>query len=212
MNAVAKRSLIVHEDAWLLALDARRCILGPIRADLGAAAISLTDCIVDGLGRALAVWHAELTHARACRGAEEPLRTGPARRGHHVRRPRRRRGRRRRRLPLRPRPLGAAHPGGLPAPLLRGPAGGLSTHPLRYRCLDDPAPTFVTDAFDAGGYLALDLSRPSPLLSAAGDGGEIGAYHHARRIVRLSRLRNRLHEYVPLGLRPALELAPWEEA
>ena len=55
MNAVAKRSLIVHEDAWLLALDARRCILGPIRADLGAAAISLTDCIVDGLGRALAV-------------------------------------------------------------------------------------------------------------------------------------------------------------
>ena len=124
MNAVAKRSLIVHEDAWLLALDARRCILGPIRADLGAAAISLTDCIVDGLGRALAVWHAELTHARACRGAEEPLRTGPARRGHHVRRPRRRRGRRRRRLPLRPRPLGAAHPGGLPAPLLRGPAGG----------------------------------------------------------------------------------------
>ena len=164
MNAVAKRSLIVHEDAWLLALDARRCILGPIRADLGAAAISLTDCIVDGLGRALAVCGTPSSPTLAPAVARKN-RFAPALRAE-----------------------GTTFVGRVDAEavdavdclfahglsVLRtqegclrhcyvGPPETSPAHPLRYRCLDDPAPTFVTDAFDAGGYLALDLSRPSPL-------------------------------------------------
>jgi len=43
------------------------------------------------------------------------------------------------------------------------------------------------------------------------DRGEVGAANHLRRGARLQRLRQRLHEFVPLGLRAGLALAPWEE-
>ena len=83
--------------------------------------------------------------------------------------------------------------------------------PLTYRCGPFPPPTFASVGFEAAGYYALELEPDHPLLSAASDGGEVGAYHHARRAARVERLRRRIHEFVPLGLRPGLDLAPWEE-
>ena len=65
--------------------------------------------------------------------------------------------------------------------------------------------------FEAAGYYALDLDSGHPLLEAASDGGEVGAQHHLHRAARLQRLRRRVHEFVPLGVRPGLSLAPWEE-
>jgi len=90
----------------------------------------------------------------------------------------------------------------------------LSTPPSRpviYRCGPFPAPTFASIGFEAAGYYALDPGRLQPLLSAASDGGEVGAANYLRRGARLQRLRQRLHEFVPLGLRAGLALAPWEE-
>jgi hypothetical protein len=84
-------------------------------------------------------------------------------------------------------------------------------HPPAYRCGPFPRPTFASIGFEAAGYYALALEPDHPLLSAASDGGEVGAYHHARRAARLATLRRRVHEFVPLGLRPGLALAPWEE-
>ena len=84
-------------------------------------------------------------------------------------------------------------------------------HPLTYRCGPFPAPTFGSVGFEAAGYYALELEPDHPLLSAAGDGGEVGAYHHARRAARVGALRRRIHEFVPLGLRPGLTMASWEE-
>ncbi len=84
-------------------------------------------------------------------------------------------------------------------------------HPLTYRCGPFPAPTFGSVGFEAAGYYALELEPDHPLLSAAGDGGEVGAYNHARRAARVGALRRRIHEFVPLGLRPGLTMASWEE-
>jgi hypothetical protein len=90
----------------------------------------------------------------------------------------------------------------------------LSTPPSRpaaYRCGPFPPPTFASVGFEAAGYYALDLEREQPLVTAASDGGEVGATNHLRRGARLERLRRRAHEFVPLGLRAGIALAPWEE-
>ena len=83
--------------------------------------------------------------------------------------------------------------------------------PMTYRCGPFPTPDFVSIGFEAAGYYTLALEPDHPLLSAASNGGEVGAYHHARRAARLARLRRRIHEFVPLGVKPSLALAPWEE-
>jgi len=85
------------------------------------------------------------------------------------------------------------------------------SRPVTYRCGPFPAPTFASIGFEAAGYYALDLEREQPLLSAASDGGEVGAANRLRRGARLERLRQRVHEFVPLGLRAGIALAPWEE-
>jgi hypothetical protein len=82
---------------------------------------------------------------------------------------------------------------------------------MTYRCGPFAPPTFVSEGFEAAGYYALALDPPQPLLDAASDGGEVGAYHHVRRAARLRRLRQRVDEFVPLGLRSAVAVAPWEE-
>ena len=84
-------------------------------------------------------------------------------------------------------------------------------HPLTYRCGPFPDPTFASVGFEAAGYYAPELEPEHPLGSAAGDGGEVGAYHHAGRAGRIGRLRRRVDEFVPLGLRSRVVLAPWEE-
>ena len=49
------------------------------------------------------------------------------------------------------------------------------------------------------------------MLSGASDGGEIGAYHHARRGPLALRLARRLAEMTPLTVHPYLILSPPEE-
>jgi len=213
MNPAAGSTLLVATGAWGLELSARRCILGAIRADLGAFPIVLTDCIVDGHGAAL----------RVCGGpAGGSPRDAVARR-----------------TILDPaiEADGVTFAGALRAEsasavdclfadgievvqqqdgclrhcYLGPPLSTPASHPPAYRCGPFAAPTFASLGFEAAGYYALELDGAHALLSAAGDGGEVGAYHHLRRAARIERLRRRIHEFVPLGLRPGVELAPWEE-
>jgi hypothetical protein len=102
--------------------------------------------------------------------------------------------------------------GGLPPPLLPRPRpvdAGRAPADLPLRAV--PGPDLRVVGFEAAGYYALELEPDHPLLSAASDGGEVGAYHHARRAARIASLRRRIHEFVPLGLRAGVSLAPWEE-
>jgi hypothetical protein len=206
-------SVLVAPGAWSLSLSARRCVLGPIRADLGAFPVRLTDCIVDGTGARLRVCGGKAggapSDALATRSGFAPavqadgvtfvgaVRAEAAE------------------------AVNCLFEGGVDVVqqqegCLRhcylGP--DLSTppsHPVTYHCGPFPAPTFSSIGFEAAGYYALELESRHPLLEAASDGGEVGAYHHLRRAARLQRLRRRVHEFVPLGVQPGLALAPWEE-
>jgi hypothetical protein len=208
----------VAPGAWHARLSASRCILPPIQAALAAAPIRLADCIVDGAGL-------ELT---GCGPAPAP----PARRAAVDRPAAAATG-------LAPglEATGVTFAGpvhtetvaaddcvfvdGVDAVHVQaghlrhchlGPPGSSPAVPATYRCLTAPAPAFESTAFEAGAYYALALDPDQPLLHAASDGGEVGAYHHARRATALGRLRDRIHEFVPLGLRARVELAPWEES
>lgn len=212
MNPPAGAELRVETGAWVLALTASRCILGPIRADLGARPLTLTDCVVDGRGARL----------RVC--GDDPGGTAqPA-------------VARRSRFDPMLSVAGVTFAGAVRAEAIDAvdclfvdglrvvqeqegclrhcyvaPAAGPPTLPRAYRCLSSPPPTFASIGFEAAGYYSLELDSDHPLLAAASDGGELGAYHHLRRAARLQRLERRLHEFVPLGVQARLELAPWEE-
>jgi hypothetical protein len=205
----------VAPDAWSLELTATRCLLGRIRADLAAFPISLTDCIVDGRRNLLRpCGDGAATSGPATDAVTKASRFGPALVAAGVTF------------------AGAVRLESADAEdcvfadgvevvqqqegCLRhcylGPS--LSTpprHPMTYRCGPFAPPTFVSEGFEAAGYYALALDPPQPLLEAASDGGEVGAYHHVRRAARLRRLRQRVDEFVPLGLRSAVAVAPWEE-
>ena len=49
------------------------------------------------------------------------------------------------------------------------------------------------------------------MLTAASDGGEVGAYHRAGRAALIRRFAERVDEFVPLGLRASVDVAEWEE-
>jgi hypothetical protein len=213
MNPATGRQVRVAAGAWGLCMQAERSILGSIRADLGAAPLVLRDCIVDGLGARLQVCDGSpgraATDAIDATGSFRPAldASGVTFAG-----------------PVRLEALDAVDCAFLDGvevvqvqegcvrhcylgPRLSTPA----RHPVRYRCGPFPAPTFASIGFEAGGYYAPALEPPHPLLSAASDGGEVGAYNHARRAVRVAALQRRIDEFVPLGLRAGLALAPWEE-
>jgi hypothetical protein len=213
MAPAAGATLVVEPGAWGLELEVRRCILGAIRADLGAFPIVLRDSIVDGTGASLRMCGGPAggTARDAVAGGttlDPGLRAagvtfaGPVRAewvdavdclfadGIEV-------------VQQQEGCLRHCHLG----PDLSAPP----SHPAVYRCGPFPVPTFASTGFEAAGYYALDLEGDQPLLAAASDGGEVGAYHHLRRAARLARLRQRVHEFVPLGVRPGLALAPWEE-
>ncbi len=205
--------LRVEPGAWALTLSARRCVMGAIRADLGAFPVVLTDCVVDGTGARL----------RSC--GDDPGGTPSDAVGA--------------RSGFAPtlQADGVTFVGAVRAEAADAVdclfAGGIDvveqqegclrhcflgpdlttppSHPVAYRCGPFPDPTFVSVGFEAAGYYALDLDRRQPLLEAASEGGEVGAQHHLHRAARLQRLRRRVHEFVPLGVRPGLALAPWEE-
>jgi hypothetical protein len=211
MNPVAGRGVLVSPDAWGLALSVRRCLLGPVRADLAALPIRLTDCVVDGRGLGLAGCGDPVPGGAATAAIDARERFAPG---------------------LVADGVTFAGPVSVETAqavdcvfvdgveVVRGGEGCLRhcyvgpeplPRPTTYRCLTEPVPRFVSERFEAGGYYALDLETDQPLLTAASDGGEVGAYHHARRAAGLNRLRRRIHEFVPLGLRAEVEMAPWEE-
>lgn len=213
MDPTAGATLVADPEAWSLALDAERCLLGAIRADLAAGAVDLRSCVVDGLGSRLRVCGGP--PGGSARDAVAPgLRLGPQVRAAGVTF------------------VGAVRAEALDAVdcvfvdgatvvqqqegCLRhcylGPdPGPTPSLPPLYRCLRDPAPTFASAGFEAAGYYTLALEPDHPLLAAATDGGEVGAYNADRRALRLARLRRRVTEFVPLGLRALVALAPWEE-
>jgi hypothetical protein len=211
MNPVAGCELQVAPDAWGLSLQAERSILGAIRADLAAAPITLRDCIIDGRGVPLRVCGDPVGGgAKAALDAAATFSPALAANGVTFA------------GPVRLESLDAADclfldgvealqtQSGCVRYSYLGPAPS-GPPPPTYRCGPFPAPTFASIGFEAAGYYALALEPDHPLLAAASDGGEVGAYHHARRAARIANLRRRVHEFVPLGLRPGVALAPWEE-
>lgn len=213
MDPTGGATLAVHPEAWGLSLSAERSLLAPLRADLAATPIVLRDCVVDGFGASLRACGGNaggaLRPAVAAVGAFGPMLSAD----------------------------GVTFAGAVRVEAADAVdclfAGGVDvvqqqegclrhcdlgprltnppSHPTTYRCGPFAAPVFASTGFEAAGYYTLALEPDHPLLSAASDGGEVGAYRHARRAARLARLRRRLPEFVPLGLRPGLTLANWEE-
>ncbi len=214
MHPAAGREVQIAADAWGVGFEARHCILGAIRAGIAAEAIFVEDSIVDARGEPLAVCGAPAggtpgKAAIAGVGAHAPaLRASGA-------------------TFVGPVELEAVsavdclfldglevvqtQEGCLRHCYLGPPLSTPPAHPTTYRCLSTPAPTFSSIGFEGAGYYALALEPVHPLQTAASDGGEVGAYHHARRAAALTNLRRRIAEFVPLGLRPGLTMAPWEE-
>ncbi|MFI0445510.1 hypothetical protein [Actinomadura sp. 6N118] len=204
--------------AWELALSATRCVLAPIRADLSALPILLTDCVVDGRRRRLSVC-GPATGGPQVDAVTAAARFGPALRADSVTFA----------GPVRVDALDAVDclfADGVDVVqqqegcvrhsylgLALGPASQTAgpRHPAVYRCLTAPPPVFASDAFDAAGYFCLELEPDHPLLAAASDGGEVGAYHRTRRAARVRRLRQRVDEFTPLGLSAGVTVVSWEE-
>ncbi len=213
MDPVAGRMVRIAHDAWGTEFSARRSILGAIRAELGARPLTLEDSIVDAFGATLRTCGdsagGTLRDAVAAqvRFAPALVASGVTFAG-----------------PVHTESVDAAdcifgdgveavqQQEGCLRHCYLGP--DLSTPPSRptaYRCGPFPPPTYASIGFEASGYYALDLEREQPLLFAASDGGEVGSANQLRRGARLERLRRRVHEFVPLGLRAGITLAPWEE-
>lgn len=210
----AAGSVLIDPTAWELAFAARRSILGPVRADLGALALEFTDCVIDGRRDRLHVCDPGPAPA-GTDAVAAAARFGPAIRADSCTFS----------GPVRVDAASAVdcvfadgidvvqQQDGCLRSCHLGPA--LSTpvrHPTTYRCLTEPAPKFVSTGFEAAGYYCLELNPEQALLSAAADGGEVGAYHRGRRGARIRRLRRRVDEFVPLGLRARIEVADWEES
>jgi hypothetical protein len=218
LDAAGGAELAVDPTAWTVRVTARRSLLGPIRADLSAAPLELTDCLVDGTGAALMPCGGDpggdptrAALAAADRFPPDLVATGVTFVG----------------------PVGADEvwvtdclfTGGLRTTVTStgcvrfchlGPADDPQAHPPGYHCLSGNLPRFGSLGFEASGYYAPVLDSPSarpfpPLLTGASDSGEIGAYHHARRGPLAIRLAQRLAEMTPLRVHPHLAVARPEE-
>jgi hypothetical protein len=91
-----------------------------------------------------------------------------------------------------------------------------TAHPPAHQCISGPLPTLIASGAESVGYYAPVLAGPGergadPVLTGASDGGEIGAYHHARRGPLALRLARRLAEMTPLTVFPHLTLSRPEE-
>jgi Phage tail protein (Tail_P2_I) len=217
-DATNGKGVEVDPTAWTVQLTATRCLLGPIRADLSAGAIQLTDCVVDGRGAALMPCGGDpagdlnrAALAAADRFPPDLVATGVTFVGS----------------------VGADEvwvadclfTGGLRSTVTStgcvrychlGEHDVPQAHPPAYHCLTGPPPRFGGVGFDSAGYYAPVVDSPSvhpspALLTGASDGGEIGAYHHARRGPLALRLSQRLPEMIPLTVRPHLSVAHPEE-
>ena len=218
MNPVAGRMLTVAADSWTARLTATRSHLGPIRADLSAYGITLVDCIVDGAGVPLA----------PCGAAGAPPAPVPAVAAAD-------------RFPPQLTARGCTFGGVVAVDTIYatdclfldglrtvvtssgcvrychlGPHDDPQAQPVPYECLIGPLPALATSGVESLGYYAPVLSSPSgrggdPILRSASDGGEIGAYHHARRGPLALRLAQRLSDMTVLTVYPRLDISQPEE-
>ncbi|HKP41175.1 phage tail protein [Mycobacterium sp.] len=218
MNPAARRTLTVSPDAWTVRLIATKSHLGAIRADLSAFFIVLTDCTIDGAGVALAP-----CGAPGAAPAPVPALAAADR------------------FPPRLQTRGCTFAGVVAVDVIDaadclfidglhtvvtasgclryshlGPHDQPQTHPPAYQCLTGALPPLGSSGVESAGDLAPLLTSPSaqradPILSAASDGGEIGAYHHARRGPLAVRLAQRLPEMTVLTVHPHLTIASPEE-
>ncbi|GAB3836933.1 hypothetical protein ACFPIJ_17410 [Dactylosporangium cerinum] len=205
----------VAADAWELALTFRRCVVGPLRADLGALPVTIADSVVDGRRRRARPCGGDPQAAPPVAAVDRASRFAPA-------------------LvtsavtflgPVAAESVSAVdsvfadglevvqqQEGGVRHSYLARPASGPTRWPVTYASGPHPPPRFVSDGFGAAGYAALDYADDAhPLLRAAGDGGEVGAYHEAGRAALIRRFAGRIEEFVPLGLRASVVVADWEE-
>ncbi|WP_426503079.1 hypothetical protein ACPPVO_36405 [Dactylosporangium sp. McL0621] len=218
MNPAAGRQLTVAPGAWTLRLAAGRSQLGPVRADLSAYPIELHDCVVDGAGAVL----------QPCGPPAPPVVPVPAVAAAD-------------RFPPHLVTTACTFAGPVAADTIEasdclfldgltcvvtsggyvryselGPDDDPQAHPPAHQCLTGPRPAVMSDGAESAGYYAPILRTPgsrgaSPLLTGASDGGEIGAYHHARRGPLALRLAQRLAEMVPLTIHPHLVVSRSEE-
>jgi hypothetical protein len=218
MDPAAGRTLSAQAGAWTLRLSASLCYLGPVRADLSAFAITLADCVVDGAGVALSPCGAEPPPPQPVPAVAAAVQFPPA-------------------LVA----TGVTFAGSVAADTVEATdclfAGGVHTvmtsagclrychlgdhddpaaHPPPHQCLAGPLPTLMSAGAESVGYYAPVLAGPGergadPVLSSASDGGEIGAYHHARRGPLALRFGRRLAEMTPLTVHPHLILSRPEE-
>jgi hypothetical protein len=212
--------IAVADTAWQLALTVRRCVIGPLRADLSALPVTLADSVVDGRRRRARPCGGDPQAAPPVAAVDRASRFAPA-------------------LvtsavtflgPVVAESVTAVdtifadgldvvqqQEGGVRHCYLAPPAGGPARWPVSYASGPHPPPRFVADGFGAAGYTALDYAgldhagAGHPLLRAASDGGEVGAYHAAGRAALIRRFAGRIDEFVPLGLRASVVVADWEE-
>ena len=218
MNPAAGRTLSVEADAWTLRLSASLCHLAPVRADLSAFPVTLADCIVDGTGITLNPCGAEPSPpppvpavAAADRFPPQLDATAITFAG-----------------PVAVDTIEASNclfTAGIRAVLtsvgcLRychlGDHDDPTAHPPAHQCLSGPLPTLMSSGAESVGYYAPVLAAPGGrgadlVLTSASDGGEIGAYHHARRGPLALRLALRLAEMTPLTVYPHMTLSRPEE-
>ena len=218
MNPAGGWTLSVNPGAWVLRLAANRCHLGPIQADLSAFPITLIDCIVDGAGVPLS----------PCGAPPGPATVVPAISAID-------------RFPPQLTATGCTFAGPVAVDTINATdclfLGGLRTivtsegclrychlgdaddpqaHPSPFECISGTLPAIASTGVESAGYYAPVLQTPSgrgadPILTGASDGGEIGAYHHARRGPLALRLAQRLPEMTPLTVHPHLDITPSEE-
>ena len=218
-DATAGKGVRVDPTAWTTMVSATRCLLGSIRADLAAYAVELHDCVIDGRG----------AQPMPCGGdpGGDPTRSAVAAAG---------------RFPPDLVATGVTFVGPVGAGEVwvadclftvdlrttvtstgcvrycqLGPADDPQAHPPAYRSVTSPLPPFGDVGLDGSGYYAPLLASPgphpaAPLLMAASDGGEIGAYHHAWRGPLALRLAQRLPEMTPLTLHTHLLIAEPEDS
>jgi hypothetical protein len=218
MNTAVGRTLSVEKRAWTLRLSASLCHLGPIRADLSAFPVTLADCIVDGAGVVLTPCGAEAAPpppVPAVAAADQ--------------------------YPPQLYAAAVTFAGPVAADTIQATdclfTGGIHTvmtsagclrychlgdhddptaHPPAHQCLSGPLPTMMSSGAESVGYYAPVLAVPGergadPVLTGASDGGEIGAYHHARRGPLALQLAQRLADMTPLTVHPHLTLSRPEE-
>jgi len=217
LDAPSGSGLLVDPTAWTVRVTATRCLLGPVRADLSAHPLELRDCVVDGRGAAPAPCGGDpggdptrSALTAADRFPPDLVASGVTFVG----------------------PVGAGEvevtdclfTGGLRTTVTStgcvrychlGPDDP-QAHPPGHACLSGPLPRFGGVGYESAGYyaplVAAPSSRPVPaMLTGASDGGEIGAYHHARRGPLALRLAQRLPEMTPLTVHPHLAVARPED-